>query len=192
MSRYKDLSDIDLLRQISKYDSRALEELYERYSPLLYTLIKKISSDENTANAILVEVFVIVWRKVDKFDFNGGNVFTWMVTLARNRAVDTVRRTRSSSEPLENYNDEYENSHILPILDKKIDSMDLETAMNIKPKMEAALERLTDAQKFVIHLAYYEGYYLDEVSVRLKVPVETVRLKILTALNNLKDFLIGK
>ena len=191
MINYKELQDLELMEEIARYDSRALEELYNRYAPLLFTLIKKIAPDEKTAEYILVEVFSIIWRKIHRFDFRAGNVYTWLVTLARNRAVDSVRRNRNSEITREFYDDEYEDFHILPYLSPEIDSLDFETAMKLKPKIETALSKLTDAQKYVIHLAYYDGFTLDEISKKLNIPVNTVRSKVLTALTNLKDNLLG-
>ena len=92
----------------------------------------------------------------------------------------------------DNYNDEFEDFYIIPQLDKKIDNLDLDTALNIKPKMEAALTKLSDTQKYVIHLAYYEGFTLDEISDKLGIPVETVRGKIMAAMHTLKDNLISE
>ena len=91
MGKYNDLSDLEVMKKVRKYDSRALEELYDRYSPLLFTLIKKIAPDEKTAEEILVDVFAILWKRPDAFDFETGNVYVWMVQLARNKAVDTLR-----------------------------------------------------------------------------------------------------
>ncbi len=190
MSKFKALTDLELMQEIANFESRALEELYERYSPLLYTIIKKISPDEQTTRQILIEVFVIIWRKISKFDFASGNVYTWLVTLTRNKSVDHLRRTRTSLNSLDFYDDEYEDFYIVPTFAQDIDSLDLETVMTIKPKVERALSKLTDTQKYVLHLAYYEGYTIDEIADKLNVPVETVRSKILTALQNLKDYLI--
>lgn len=178
------------MQEISRFESRALEELYDRYSPLLYTIIKKIAPDQATANQILMEVFVIVWRKVGKFDQNSANVFSWLVTLARNKAIDTLRRERLATATTQFYDDEYEDYGILPIFPPDMDSLDFNTAFALKPKIEEALGRLTDTQKYVLHLAYYEGYTVDEIADKLNVPVETVRSKVMTALHGLRDYLV--
>jgi len=182
-------TDIELMQRVHVNDSKALEALYNRYSPLLYTLIKKIVTDEDIAKDVLSDVFVIIWRKIDLFDFNSNNAYTWIVTITRNKAVDTIRRARNSSE-MKPYNDEYENKEIIPKLSQTFDPLDLETANNIKDGIEAALNKLTDAQKFVINLAYYEGLTQKEIAERLKIPVPTVKSKIKIALSNLKDNLI--
>jgi RNA polymerase sigma-70 factor (ECF subfamily) len=91
---------------------------------------------------------------------------------------------------MEPYSDEYENNNIIPKLSETIDPVDLETAMNIKDEVESALDKLTDAQKFVIYLAYYEGLTQKEIAERLKIPVSTVKSKIKIALVNLKNNLV--
>lgn len=190
MSKFKELSDIELMHEIARFESRALEELYDRYSPLLYTIIKKISPDQASAEKILVEVFAIIWRKIQKFNFKTGNVFSWLITLARNKAVDSLRRDRSTVSSVQNYDDEYEDNFILPTFAKEMDSLDFNTALTIKPKIERSLAKLTDTQKYVLHLAYYEGFTIDEIADKLNVPVETVRGKVMTALHSLRDYLV--
>lgn len=192
LGKYSDLTDLQLIQKISKYDSRALEELYDRYSPLLYTIIKKIAPDDETADKVLVEVFAIVWKKASDYDFTKSSVYTWIINLARNRIIFELRRSRAMIKDTGAYNDEFENFYIIPQLDKKIDNLDFDTAMNIKPKMEEALAKLSDTQKYVIHLAYYEGFTLDEISDKLGIPVETVRGKIMAAMHTLKDNLISE
>jgi RNA polymerase sigma-70 factor (ECF subfamily) len=182
-------TDSELMQKVHMNDSKALEALYNRYSPLLYTLIKKIVADEEVAKDVLSDIFVIIWRKIDLFDFNLNNVYTWIVTLTRNKAIDTIRRARNSSE-METYNDEYENTNIIPKLSPISDPLDIETATNIKDGIEAALNKLTGAQQFVINLAYYEGLTQKEIAERLKIPVSTVKSKIKIALSNLKENLI--
>ena len=184
-------TDSELMQRVHVNDSKALEALYNRYSPLLYTLIKKIVVDEEMAKDVLSDVFVIIWRKIDLFDFNSNNVYTWIVTITRNKAIDTIRRARNSSE-VEPYNDDYENKNIIPKLSQISDPLDLETANNIKDSINAALIKLTDAQQFVIHLAYYEGLTQKEIADRLKIPAPTVKSKIKIALGNLNDNLIRK
>ncbi len=180
---------MQILREIGKYDSRALEELYNRYSPILYTLIKKIASDNKTAENILVEVFSIIWRKIDKFDFANGNAYVWLITLARNRAMDTVRRNRSSADDMGFYNDEYENRFIIPTLPQGMDDMDLATAVKLRPKIENALIKLSEAQQYIVHLSYYEGYTLKEISEKLNLPIDVVRGKVFAAMQTLRDIL---
>ncbi len=187
MNRFKDLTDFELMHEIANFESRALEELYDRYSPLLYTIIKKIVLDESLAEKLIVDVFMIVWRKTSRFNFRHGNVYGWLVTLARNKAIDYIRRTRNSISISQVYDDNYEDYFIIPTFPPDMDSLDLNTALSLQPKVEKALSKLTDTQKYVLHLAYYEGYTIDEIADKLNVPIETVRTKIMNALHSFRD-----
>jgi RNA polymerase sigma-70 factor (ECF subfamily) len=191
VGKYSGLADLELLNKISAQDSRAFEELYNRYSPILFTLIKKIVPDGRIAEIILVEVFALVWTNSGMFQREKSSVYTWIITLTRNRAVDNLRRTRSPGNSLDVYDKEYEDFFVIPFLDKNIDFLDLKTAENIKPKMEAAMDKLTDAQKYVLHLSYYQGYTLGEISSKLNLPIEAVRVKMMGAVHNLRENLLG-
>ena len=184
-----DSPDIDVMKRVAAYDSKALEILYDRYSPLLYTLIKKIAGEKSLAEEILTEVFVIIWRRIELFDIYSGNVYTWLVTLARNKAVDTVRRKNENVEMPE-YTNDYEVNFILPKLSKQIDPLDLATTNAIKDSFEVALNKLTDAQQYVIYLAYYEGLTQIEISEKLNIPYATVKSKIKIASANLREYLL--
>ena len=190
LSTYSSSTDIELIQKTKSFDSKALEALYDRYSPLLYTIIKKIVVKEEAAEDILAEVFEIIWKKINEFDFSTENVYAWLITLTRNKAIDYLRRNRLPNPVTDEYNDEYEKNIIIPMLSDKIDSLDYETAKKIKPNIEKALSKLTDAQKYVIHLSYYEGYTQKGIADKLKIPLPTVESKIQIALNNLKDNLI--
>ncbi len=182
-------TDIEVMQRVAAYDSKALEILYTRYSPILYTLIKKIAGDAAFAEEILTEVFVIIWRKVNLFDIYSGNVYTWLITLARNKAVDMTRRKLKNLKMPE-YTEEYEDRFIVPKLSKQIDALDLTTALSIKKSVESALNKLTDAQQYVIYLAYYEGLTQKEIAEKLNIPYVTVKSKIKIASVNLREFLL--
>lgn len=190
MKTYSILTDLELFRKISAYDSRALETLYDRYSPLLFTVIKRIVAEETLAEEVLTEVFAVIWRKIDHFDFSTGNVYAWLILLSRNKAVDYLRRRKTQNAVADEYTEEYENTFIIPHLSKGIDQLDLESALNVKSNVELALNKLTDAQKYVIYLAFYEGYSQAAIAGKLNIPLPTVKSKIQIALSNLKDNLI--
>ncbi len=190
MDDYKSLSEIQIMNKVGDYDSKALEELYDRYSPILYSLIKKIVEDKTKAEEVLADVFVIVWKSKDSTNISADNVYTWLITLARNKAVDNKRRDESS-EGMPEYNDDYEDRFIIPRLSKSIDPLDLNKALSVKDNFEEALNKLTDAQNFVLYLAYYEGKTHSEIDNQLNIPVATVKSKIKVSLSNLKQNLVS-
>lgn len=181
------MSDFQLITEIAKYKSRALEELYSRYSSIVFTLAKKIAPDAKAAEEVVVDVFSIVWKRAGEIDFSRNCLYAWIITLTRNKAVDSLKRSRSPEATLDYYDDDYEETFILPRISMEIDNYDIKHVQKNKSRVENALEKLTDAQKYVIHLAYYEGYNINEISEKLGIPKETVRTKIFTALNMLND-----
>lgn len=183
MSEVKSLTDAEIMLKIAGYDSKALEQLYDRYTPLLYTLIKKIIPEKESAEELLSEVFVIIWRQIDHFDFSSSNVYTWMVTLARNKAIDV--KNRSISKVTEEYTDDYEKEKILPKLSPEIESVELEEVLGMKEKIEGAMKSLTDAQRYVIELSYFEGLDESGIAEKLKIPSSTVKSKLQVAIGNL-------
>jgi len=177
------LTDAEIMQKIASYDSKALEELYDRYTPILYTLIKKIVGDKETAEEVLSDVFVIIWKQIDQYEFTKSNVYTWMVTLARNKAIDVMKRKRGKED--REYTEEYEREKIVPKLSREIEAMELEGVLGMREKVETAMGSLTEAQRYVLELSYYEG--LDETGIaqNLKIPVSTVKSKLQVAISNL-------
>jgi len=177
------ITDAEIMLKVAGYDSKALEQLYDRYSPILYTLIKKIVTEKESAEEILSDVFVIVWKQIDQFDFKTNNVYTWLVTLARNKAIDVLNRKFGKLIP--DYDDDYEKEHIVPKLSPEIQALELKEVMNKKEKLEKALNGLTDAQKYVLDLSYYGGMDLAEIAGKMNIPAGTVKSKLQVAFGNL-------
>jgi RNA polymerase sigma-70 factor (ECF subfamily) len=184
-------SDVEIIQRIASLESKALEALFNRYSELLYTIIKKIVSDERLAGEVLSEVFVLIWKKSRYFDVNTSSVYTWLVFLARNKAVDVIRRLKEGCD-LPEYTEEYEDEFIIPHLSPQIEKIDMRVAAGLKGNVENALTALTDAQQYVLALAFYEGLTENEIAAKLNIPLETVQSKIRTALTNFKSNLMGK
>jgi RNA polymerase sigma-70 factor, ECF subfamily len=182
-----ELTDIELIQRIINRDSKALESLYDRYSPVLYTLVKRIVSDKEKSEEILADIFVIIWQKSSMFDINTGNLYSWLINLTRNKALDFVRREKSLIA--DDYNDEYENAVILPNISPLIPSNDLGKIFDSREKIFSAFHNLTEAQQYVLSLAYYDGLSESEIAARLNIPLLTVKSKVRVALNSIKEFL---
>lgn len=189
MQTEADLTDFELMQKISAKDSKALEHLYDRYSPVLYTLINKVVRSREVAEEVLADLFLIIWKKHHMFDMTSENVYTWLILLARNLAVD--KKKRMYGQHTIEYNDDYEDDVIIPSLSKEIDPLDLNTALEIRGNMVKAFQELTDAQRYVISLAFYEGLTEKEIAERLNIPAATVKSKIRIASTNLRNLLRG-
>ncbi|VAX24619.1 hypothetical protein MNBD_IGNAVI01-1723 [hydrothermal vent metagenome] len=191
MQNYKDLSDIELFIKIEKYDPYAIEELYLRYSAILFSLITRIVNDAHSAEEILIDVFVTVWRKTDLFNFDTGNTYTWLITLARNKAVEFNRNEHSEEVDKSLDKDEYEDFYIMPDLDDDIEPLNLSSALKRESSVKEAIQKLTEAQKYVLFLSYYDGFTVNDISVKLNIPIGTIRSKIMMSLFNLRDNLFS-
>lgn len=183
------MSDHELLLRIAKRDLDAFRDLFRRYSKLLYALVTKIIEDEAVADTTFEEIFLIIWNKAHRYDVNSQNAYCWIITLARNKAIDTKRRQWNPGQ-MDEYTDDYENYIIIPHLSKQIDPLDLEMAMNISGSIEKALMNLTEAQQHVIYLGMYYGFTQSEISKNLNIPIQTVNSKIRIALSSLRDNLL--
>jgi RNA polymerase sigma-70 factor (ECF subfamily) len=170
--------------RIAKRDSKSIEQLYDRYSPLLYTLIKRITGEKETAEEILSEVFIIIWKRIDHFNPDTSSVFTWLVTLARNKTIDVLKRKKGDAH-LPEYSNEYETEHILPKLSPAIKQLELGDVLKNSDKLLNALKGLTDAQKLVLSLSYFEGLDEKEVAEELHIPAVTVKSKLQVAMGML-------
>lgn len=179
------IADIELFQKISNRDSKALESLYDRYSPVLYTLVKRIVVDKEVAEEILADIFVIIWQKSSMFDINSGNLYSWLINLSRNKALDFIRREKSLIT--DEYNDDYENVFIIPAISTLIPSNDLDKTFNNREKIYSAVHCLTEAQQYVLSLAYYDGLTESEIAKKLNIPLLTVKSKIRVALNSVKE-----
>ncbi len=184
-------SDRELVLKVAGKESKALEELYDRYSPILFTLINKIVKDKTVTGEILSDIFVIIWQKIHMYKGELENVYTWMVNLARNKALDFVKRSRNP-ENMEEYSDEYENENIIPKISPSSEPIDLEKALSMKNHITDSYSKLTDAQQYVLNLAYYQGYNKEEIARELNIPVPTVKSKIGIVLSNLNKNIAAK
>jgi len=171
------LSDKELMLAIANFDSDALTQLYDRYSALLYTLINKITGDQKLAEETLSNTFLIIWKKGQLFNPKISNVFAWLMLLARNKAIDALKRKRGDAG-LQQYTEEFESNEIIPKLSPEIGSMEIETAIKMNEKIKGIISNLTDAQKLVLDLSYYEGLNDKGISGKLKIPASTVKIKL--------------
>jgi RNA polymerase sigma-70 factor, ECF subfamily len=182
-----ELTDIELIQRITNRDSKALENLYDRYSPVLYTLVKRIVFEKEIAEEILADIFVIIWQKSSKFDINSSNLYAWLINLTRNKALDFVRREKSLIEA--EYNDDYENANIIPTVSTLMPAIELDKTFGSREKIYSAVHSLTEAQQYVLSLAYYDGLTESQIAAKLNIPLLTVKSKIRVALNSVKEIL---
>jgi RNA polymerase sigma-70 factor (ECF subfamily) len=181
--RHRD--DADLARRLRARDPHAMSDLYDHYGRLAYSLIYRIVRNSAVAEDLVQETFLRVWNRVHSFDPNRGALGPWVLTVARNRAIDYLRSVdgRMSQGALEL--DRLEN----PILFASFE--DTALAIDRVQRLKGAFEKLSPNQRLVIELAYYEGLSQTEMAERIKQPLGTVKTWVRTALKTLREELAG-
>lgn len=179
--------EIELIRRIVSKDQNALARLYDLYSRLLYSLIFRIVKNREDAEELLQTVFLQVWDKADSFDLKKGSVYSWLITLARNKSIDKIRsKTYKEQSQLSRNEMEFEKVHNIET------NLDIGYMMDEKERVKIvskALNELPAEQKQVIELSYYEGLTQMEISQSLNVPLGTVKTRTRQALIKLENLL---
>ena len=172
--------DADLARRLKARDETAVGELYDRYGRLAYTLIYRIVRDKSVAEDLVQESFLRVWNRAHAFDAERGSLGPWILTVARNQALDYIRSVQGR---VWSGMVSADSEHPGAFRDWEGDMLD-----GIRlDQVRTALTKLSDNQRTVIELAYFEGLSQSEMADRLKQPLGTVKTWIRTALKTLRD-----
>ena len=161
-------------------DQQSFSYLYDNYSGALYSIVLQVVPDRELASDVLQEVFVNIWRKIDSYDPGKGRLFTWMLNVARNLAIDMVRSKA------------YQNSQknqVIPEPDffDKAGTSTQQSVDNIG--LKKIVHRLKTEHRVLIELAYFKGYTHEEIAEIEKLPLGTVKTRIRSALIQLRDYL---
>jgi RNA polymerase sigma-70 factor (ECF subfamily) len=172
--------DADLVRRLKAREPKAMADLYARCGRLAYSVILRIVRNTGVAEDLTQETFLRVWNRVESFDAGRGALTPWVLTVARNRAIDHLRsmdgRLDANSVDL----DHLERPGLFADLDASALSIDRAR------RVRSALEKLSANQRAVIELAYYEGLSQTEMAERLNQPLGTVKTWTRTALQILR------
>src|SRR5262245_8884999 len=172
--------DGDLAKRLKRRDPQALADLYDRYGRLTYALIFRIVKDAGIAEDLVQETFLRVWNRVHGFDAQKGAIGSWLLAVARNRAIDYLR---SAGGRERNALEFAETDHPALFSDMERDILLSDEARRVK----AALDKLAPNQRQVIELAYFEGLSQSEMAERMGQPLGTVKTWVRAALKNLRD-----
>ena len=176
----KKYSEEELIYRLKNRDQLAFSYLYDNYSGALYSIILQILQESESANDVLQEVFINIWRKIESYDPAKGRLFTWMLNIARNASIDTLRskgyqNTRKNQELPDTVN---------------ITASSQITQLNVDNiGLKKTLEKLKPEHRILIELAYFKGYTHEEIAQMEDIPLGTVKTRIRNALLQLREFL---
>jgi RNA polymerase sigma-70 factor (ECF subfamily) len=177
--RVKDLLDESLIRSIAEGDKRAMQVLYARHNVKAYRFVLRLVRNVSTAEDLVSEVFLDIWRKTANFD-GRSQVSTWILAIARNKALSKLRRR--SAQAL--------NDRVAETIEDPAD--DPELSLQKRQRASAlfdCLKRLSAAHREIIDLVYYHGKSIDQVAEIISVPRNTVKTRMFYARNRLATLL---
>lgn len=176
--------DRALAERLRNRDASAMAELYDRYGRLVYSVIFAVVRDSASAEDLAQETFLRVWNRMQGFDPARGALGPWVLTVARNRAIDHVRS--AAARMSQNSFEIAEHDHPSVFVDMEGDLFAASQARNIRE----AVNRLNENQRRCIELAYFEGLSQTEMADRMGQPLGTVKTWVRTALRSLREELL--
>ncbi|HLF74248.1 MAG TPA: sigma-70 family RNA polymerase sigma factor [Anaerolineales bacterium] len=182
---YAGYDDERLIGLIAQAQTEALDQLYERYSRPVFSLVLMIVGDRATAEEITLDVFMRVWQKAASYRADQAKVSTWLTHIARHHAIDVLRRRSVRLDQSALSWDEISPEGIPPTQDPQ----ELAEHSLRRDRVRAAIARLPAEQKQVLMLAYFGGYTQTQIAEALHQPLGTVKTRIKLAMHKLRDFL---
>jgi len=163
-----------LATSLKKRDRQAIAVIYDNYSPALYGIILRVVRSEQAAEDVLQEAFIKIWKNAEHYDASKGRLFTWLVSIARNCAIDYTR-SKGYKQQVQTGSDF--------VFDKDL----TETISTDHIGLKEIVEKLKPDNKAVIDLVYFQGYTQAEVAEKLNMPLGTVKTKVRSALQALRE-----
>ena len=171
------LSEEELVLSLQHREKIAVEALYDMYSASLFGVISRIINDTAIAEDVLQETFVKIWHSFSSYSTEKGRLFTWMVNIARNLAIDKIR---SKDFKNQNKNQEIENN--VTFIDEQRNTVYKPELMGVKDLVQT----LKPEQQLIVDLVYFKGYTHVEAAEELGIPLGTIKTRLRMAIIELR------
>ena len=163
-----DDADRALLVRLSNGELAALEELYDRYKTMAYSIAFRITNDATLAEDVVQDAFLGAWRNAARYVEGKGSVKTWLLSIVHHRAIDAVRRRRPTTDLPDTEAPSPAQLQLPDVWAEVSASLDADT-------VKGALATLSDVQREAIELAYFGGLTQQEIAERTETPLGTVK-----------------
>jgi len=173
--------DAALVRRLLQRDVNAFEELYDRHSRVVYGLVLRILQQTSTAEEVVQDIFLQLWRNAAQYDASRGPFLPWLLTLSRNRALDHLRLKSERQRRRENQAEQMPAVAAVPDFEVRLD------AKRRALRVRELIGGLQQQQRRAIELAYFEGLSHSEIAAKLQEPLGTVKSWIRNGLLKLKE-----
>ncbi len=178
MTKKQTYNQDELIVLIRARNQKAFTYLYDNYHKALFGVINSIVNSQEEAEDVLQNTFVKIWNNFASYEEAKGRLYTWMLNIARNMAIDSTRSKHEKIKTkIQSTSDTVYQKNNLVVDDTAHESIGLKTILN----------DLKEEQKIIIDLAYFEGYTQEEISKKLNIPLGTVKTKVRQAILTLRD-----
>ena len=171
----KKYNESELVLLLKQRQQSAFSYLYDNYSGALLSVIIGVVNDSELANDVLQEVYIKIWRQIESYDASKGRLFTWMLNVARNASIDTVR-----SKGFQNSQQNRE------LTEAVYDAGGTTQIQTDQMGLRKVVHQLKEEYKVLVELAYFQGFTQDEISKMLNIPLGTIKTRLRTALTQLR------
>ena len=166
------------LGRVAARDPAALKDVYQRTSAKLLGVVFRILGDRDEAEDVLQEVYITVWNKADRFDANRASPITWLVSIARNRAIDRLRaRNVRPTTTIEAAAD---------VADSQPDAVALLESKGEQARLNGCLDQLDPQHASAVRTAFFQGVTYEALATKLNVPLGTMKSWIRRSLLSLR------
>jgi len=177
-------SDLALMQAIQAEDPDALAQLYDRYNGILKALILRVVHNEAEADDLLQEIFMEIWNQAKNFSAQKGKPLGWMVTLARRRAIDGLRKKQAYARAEERLQNEIEQQPDAWVHNATEEAIVLG---DTRVLMRKVISGLPPAQQQAIDLAFFQGMSQREIAAKTNTPLGTVKTRLELGLKKIYD-----
>ena len=176
----KAAEDAALLAKVEQGDAQAMASLFDRYSGIVYSVALRVLKDTGQAEDVMQEIFIQIWKKPGTFVSGRGSLGAWLVVVARNRAIDSLRRRR----PTDSVED--------VALASSTDLASEAERNTLMERVRIFLHQLPPEQRRSVEMSYFEGMSHSEIAERTGDPLGTVKTRIRLALITLRKAMQNK
>lgn len=178
-------SENELLREIGRGDRHSFELFYDRVGGVLFSVIIRILRNQQLSEDVLQEVFLEIWKKAPLYDEKRGKATTWVVVLARNRAIDRLRSIQREIKGQDELERETEQAQTFD----SHDGFGIVADAESRTRVRDALAGLSSDQREVIEMAFFQSLTHTEIAERLDLPLGTVKARIRRGMLRLREII---
>ena len=179
-----DSSASTLLSEVAAGNASSFEQLYDRYSAIVYALLLRMLGGAEDAQEVLQETFIQIWNRAHMFDQSRGTEAAWLLSIARSRGIDRIRSRKTRSQR------EADAGREISIRSESVDKeqgVQLAILAEEQRLVREALKELPEAQRKALELAYFDGMSQSEIAEALSEPLGTVKTRMQLGMKKLRE-----